>query len=248
MRLQRYLAACGRGSRRSCETLIAAGRVALDGRVVRDMGVRVDPARQAVTVDGVAVRPDPLVRLLLNKPPGYLCTSRDPGGRPTFHALLPDTGVRLYSAGRLDRDSEGLLLVTNDGELVTLLTHPRHGIPKRYLVTLDAPLDAGARKRALEGVVSRGERLRLAALRGRGRSDAGFVYEATLIEGRNREVRRIMGGLDRTVRRLQRVALGPVELGDLPSGSFRPMRPDEVDALRRAAGACGAPAPPGGTG
>ena len=133
-RLQKVLAAAGIGSRRQCEEYILSGRVAVDGTIVQHLGSRADPLRQRIEVDGEPIKPDRKRYFLLNKPKGYLCTNRDPAGRPRAVDLIPDVGARLFTVGRLDENSEGLILVTNDGELANQLAHPRYRIPKVYQV------------------------------------------------------------------------------------------------------------------
>lgn len=232
VRLPKYLAHCGVASRRAAEGMIRQGRVAVDGRVVCEMGITVDPRAQAVTVDGRAVRPEAPVYLLLNKPRNMLCTSRDPQGRPTFHALLPDLPVRVYSVGRLDRDSEGLLLLTNDGELAHRLAHPRHHVDKTYEVWAARPLDAAERARMIgEGLWSEGEQLRMRAITAGRRTPGGWLHTAVLGEGRNRQIRRMFEALGVTVLRLRRVAMGPLRLGGLKVGAWRPLTPRERDQV-----------------
>ncbi len=212
----------------------------MDGRVVTEPGTRADPTCQRIEVDGRAVRPERFEYLLLNKPAGFLCTSSDPRGRPTFHNLLPPLGVRLVSAGRLDYDSEGLLLVTNDGNLIQSLIHPRVGVEKVYVVDLDGPLSPADRERFLAGILIDGETHRALAVRPRPAPRGGHRYELVLKQGLNRQIRRMAEAVGRRVLRLQRIRLGPLELGDLPSGGWRRLRPDEVLALRNrpAAAAC----------
>ncbi len=237
VRLQKYLADCGYGSRRACEVLISEGRVAVDGVVIREQGVRVDPARVAVEVDGRPARQDPVVHLVLHKPAGYLCTSRDPHGRRTFHDLLPRRlGARVYSAGRLDWDSEGLLVVTNDGDLANRLIHPRHHVEKTYRVWTAEPLAPEWLDRFRAGIDSDGERLAVQAVREVGRDRQGAYYEMVLRTGRNRQIRRMFEAAGGTVLRLLRVRFGPLELGDLPPGRWRPVTAAELSALRSAAG------------
>jgi pseudouridine synthase len=232
-RLARYLARSGVASRRRAEAVIAAGRVAVNGVVVTTPAFDVDPERDRVTVDGRPVRPEPKVYLMLNKPPGYVSTVSDPQGRPTVLDLVPRMG-RLYPVGRLDAESEGLLLLTNDGELSLLLTHPRYHVPKTYRVWV-----AGVPTRAVLGRLARGVELedgptapaRVRMVRaGRG----GAVLELTLYEGRKRQIRRMCAAVGHPVRRLVRVGLGPLSLGDLPSGRWRELTSGEVAALRRA--------------
>lgn len=233
-RLAKYLARAGVASRRRAEGLISAGRVAVNGRVVTGPAFNVDPDRDLVTVDGEVVRPEPKVYLMLHKPPGYVSTVSDTHGRPTVIDLVPRM-ARLYPVGRLDADSEGLLLLTNDGELTMLLTHPRYHVPRTYRVWVagiptGTELERLARGVALEDGPTAPARVRLVrAVRGEA------VLEMTLFEGRKRQVRRMCEAIGHPVRRLLRVGLGPLHLGDLPPGRWRELRPDEVAVLRRLA-------------
>ncbi len=232
VRLQKVLADGGLGSRRACEALIAKGVVAVDGKPVTPPGTTIDPARQTVTVRGRRVQSQPRVYLLLNKPAGILCTSHDPGGRPTFKALLPKLPARVFTVGRLDRDSEGLILVTNDGPLAQRLSHPRHGIRKTYRVITDRVLTRDEAQRVLDGIRSRDETLRALKIRRMKTAARGAAYEVVLGEGRNRHIRRMFEALGIQVRRLQRVALGPLNLGRLESGACRPLNPRELERLK----------------
>lgn len=236
-RLQKYLAACGIGSRRYCEGLIADGAVRVDGQVVLTPAFKVAPARQRVTVAGRPVFPAPMAYWALHKPAGYVTTCRDPQGRRTFLDLLPRDIGRVYPVGRLDYDSEGLLLATNDGELALRLAHPRYEVEKRYRVLLDRPLDDGALRRLVKGLRIEGVEMRLAEIAPVGGSlFDGPVYEIRLREGRNRQIRRMMEAVGRRVRRLQRTQLGPLRLGSLKPGAARPLTTRELAALRAAAG------------
>lgn len=234
-RLQKVLARVGFGSRRACEELIARGRVTVNGRVAR-LGDRVDPSHDVVEVDGSRVNLDPRVRYFaLHKPAGVVTTLRDPRGRPDLRDLLPP-GPRVYPVGRLDRDSEGLLLLTNDGELANRVMHPRYGVEKEYLVEVEGePTERTAR--ALE----RGVRLedgvaRAVSARVVGRRPGRGALALVMVEGRKREVRRMLEALGFPVRRLVRLRVGPVRLGRLRPGQARPLTPEEVRALYRAAG------------
>lgn len=236
-RLQKYLAACGVGSRRRCEQLIAAGAVEVDGRPARELGVKVIPGRHRVTVNGLEVAPQRPAYWILNKPAGVVTTCRDPQQRRTFLDFLPRDAGRLFPVGRLDYDSEGLLLATNDGELALRLSHPRYEVEKRYRVELDRPLHAATMQRLTAGLPVDGEVMRLAAvIPERRRPGAPAVYEVRLREGRNRQIRRMMAAVGRRVRRLQRIQLGPLRLGSLKPGTARPLSTDEIAALRRAVG------------
>jgi 23S rRNA pseudouridine2605 synthase len=231
-RLQKVLAARGLGSRRACEELIEAGRVRVNGEIAV-LGRRVDADRDRVTVDGapIGVRPD-LVYYVLNKPPGVVTTSSDPGGRPTVLDLVP-SAPRVHPVGRLDADSEGLLLLTNDGELTYRLTHPRFGVEKEYLVMVDGTPGPGAVRRLREGVdLEDGPTApaRVAAVGPNG-------LRLTIHEGRNRQVRRMCAAVGHPVLRLVRTRIGPVRTGRLRPGQWRPLTPREALELQRTAGA-----------
>jgi 23S rRNA pseudouridine2605 synthase len=235
MRLNKALSAAGLGSRRAVEELMRAGRVAVDGQVVEEMGRRVDLARDRVEVDGSRVVLDQRLRYwMLNKPLGVVSTASDPQGRPTVVDLVPDD-PRVVPVGRLDRETEGLILLTNDGELANLLTHPRYGVEKRYLAEVDL-LPGNAVTRLQQGVElddgpARAERARVVAGTGRRR-----MVEVVMLEGRKREVRRLLEAVGAPVRRLVRTAIGPLRLTGLAPGEYRPLRPEEVRDLYRAAG------------
>ncbi|HYJ60120.1 MAG TPA: pseudouridine synthase [Actinomycetota bacterium] len=233
-RLQRALARAGHGSRRSSEALIEAGRVTVDGRVAT-LGDKVDPSRSKVEVDGVPLNLDPSVRYYaFHKPAGVVTTMHDERGRPDLRPYLPD-GPRVFPVGRLDRDSEGVLLLTNDGELANRLLHPSYGVEKEYLaevrgrpaarhlaaLTAGVDLDDGpARAVSARVVDTRGDRAQL---------------RLVLTEGRKREARRMLGAVGLPVTRLLRLRVGPITLGRTPPGEVRQLTSDEVIALTRAA-------------
>jgi 23S rRNA pseudouridine2605 synthase len=229
-RLQKALARAGLGSRRACEDLIREGRVTVNGRVA-ELGDRVDPSADRVEVDGAPIPLDPGLRYYaLNKPRGVVTTARDPQRRQDVSAFYP-TGPRVFPVGRLDRETEGLLLLTNDGELANRLTHPRYGAEKEYL----AEVEGGATDRVVSRL-TRGVELedgpararsarRVAAARGR------QAVRIVMAEGRKREVRRMLAAVGLTVRRLVRVRVGPVGLGRLGPGELRPLTAAEVRAL-----------------
>ncbi len=233
-RLNKYLAHAGVGSRRHCDDLIAQGRVRIDGAVVRELGSRVAPERQEVTVDGQPIQAERPVYWLVNKPRGYLCTNHDPAGRARVLDLVPHINQRVYTVGRLDEDSEGLLLLTNDGDLAHKLMHPRFGVHKTYLVQVAGKPGRDDIAKLLEGVwLSDGhvKAKRVKRLRSQGEST---WLEIVLAEGKNREIRRMLARLEHKVLRLKRIAIGPIRLDRLPRGKSRPLKPDEVEALRRA--------------
>jgi 23S rRNA pseudouridine2605 synthase len=234
-RLQKVLARAGIGSRRVCDELIAAGRVTVNGEVAT-LGRRVDPAHDHVALDGVPVVVDStLVHWLLNKPAGYMSTASDPQGRPTVLDLVPGE-PRVFSVGRLDLDTEGLLIMTNDGELAQLLTHPRHGVEKEYFAEVDGVPSGGALRTLREGVelddgMTQPARVRLVQESGAGTS----ALEIVVKEGRKRMVRRMCSAVGHPVVRLVRTRIGPVRDTKLAPGSWRALRPEEVRALYGAA-------------
>lgn len=232
IRLQKFLALCGAGSRRACERLIDAGRVAVDGKTVVDQGVKIIPRLQCVQVDGRPVVPEPKITLLLNKPRDVICTSSDPAGRKTFLAYLPDLPARVFTIGRLDRASEGLLIITSDGELAQAVAHPRNMVEKTYLVTISAELPFDRRKRLLDGIYSEGDLLRVNAVAPAGCAQDRYVYRVKVCEGKNRHLRRMFAALGEEVLALKRIAIGPLQLGNLRVGEWRYMTPGEQDELQ----------------
>jgi 23S rRNA pseudouridine2605 synthase len=233
-RLQKLLARAGLGSRRSCELLISAGRVEVDGQVAI-LGTRADPARARITLDGVPVIVDStLVYWLLNKPAGYVTTAHDPQGRPTVIELVPQE-PRVFSVGRLDLETEGLLLLTNDGQLAELLSHPRHGVEKQYLAEVVGIPSPAAMRKLREGVeledgYARATRAQVVQSR-----HGGSALEIVLKEGRKRIVRRMCAEIGHPVRRLVRTRIGPLGDSKLTPGECRPLAPQEVRALYAAA-------------
>lgn len=229
-RLQKVLAQAGVGSRRASEELIAAGRVRVNGHVAI-LGERVDPESDLVEVDGAAVGVrQGLVHYLLNKPTGVVTTASDPQGRPTVAGLVPDD-PRVFPVGRLDTDTEGLLLLTNDGELAHRLTHPSFGVDKEYLVEVEGVPARGALRRLREGVELDDGPTQPATVSTAGPS----LLRITIHEGRNRQVRRMCAAVGHPVRRLVRVRIGPITDHRLPPGEWRPLERDEVRALEHAA-------------
>ncbi|MGH2679697.1 MAG: pseudouridine synthase [Actinomycetota bacterium] len=232
-RVQRLLARTGYGSRRSCEELIAEGRVTVNGTVAI-LGDRADPKEDEVRVDGLDVNLDPNVKYYaLHKPLGVVTTMQDPQGRPDIRGYLPPDGPRVFPVGRLDRDSEGLLLLMNDGDLANGLTHPRYGVEKEYLAEVE-----GAPTPKHLGLLRRGVELedgpaRVESVRVTGRSGDRGAVRLVMTEGRKREVRRLLAEVGLPVTRLVRVRVGPIRLGGLAPGERRELTHDEVVALRR---------------
>lgn len=233
-RLNKYLAHAGIGSRRHCDELIRAGRVSVAGRTVRDLATRVAEG-QSVAVDGTAVRAERPVYWLVNKPRGYLCTNHDPAGRPRAVDLVPHVDQRVYTVGRLDEDSEGLLLLTNDGELANRLMHPRYGVEKTYLVLVAGSPTTDDVQKLLKGVYLSDGHVRARSVRRLRRQGGSVWLRIVLSEGKNREIRRMLARLGHKVMRLRRVAIGPIELGRLASGKARPVIAPELRLLRRLA-------------
>jgi 23S rRNA pseudouridine2605 synthase len=230
VRLAKYLAAAGVASRRASEQLVRSGRVRVDGQPVTDPARDVGPG-VAVVVDGEPVRnPGARVVYALNKPAGVVSTARDPQRRPTVTSLVPDSGVRLYPVGRLDIDTTGLILLTNDGELAHRLTHPRFEVPKTYRVVLaNAPVPAAALRALREGV-ELDDGLTAPA---RVRRLAPDALEITIHEGRKRQIKRVCEHVGHPVKRLERIAIGSLQLGDLAPGQARQLTDAEIQQLLR---------------
>jgi 23S rRNA pseudouridine2605 synthase len=232
MRLAKHLAHAGVASRRAAEAMIAAGRVTVDGATVTD------PARDVTGSEAIAVDGEALggaarhVVYAVNKPAGVVSTAHDTHGRPTVVELVPGAATRLYPIGRLDADTTGLILLTNDGELANLLTHPRYGVPKTYLVRVrPSPIADASLGRLRDGIALDDGPTSPAKVRRRGPDR----FEITIGEGRNRQVRRMVEAVGHRVVSLERTAFGLLELGDLPSGEHRRLDEAEVERLRRIA-------------
>lgn len=231
-RLQRVLAGAGFGSRRQCEELIEDGRVHVDGVVVTKLGTSADPSKDKILVDGLPLKKQKLVYFVVNKPVGVVTTNRDPQGRPRVVDLVPPD-ERVFPVGRLDRSSEGLIILTNDGELAQRLTHPKFGVQKVYRVIVAGRVETETMKKMRTGMyIAEGfvnvDGAKLIKARPR-----ATELEITLREGKNREIRRILARLGHKVQQLRRIAVGPVRLGDVPAGAYRVLRREEVDKLWR---------------
>jgi len=248
LRLQKILSQAGVASRRAAETLMAEGRVSVNGVTVREMGTKADPAVDEIRVDGRRVRSAERRRyILLHKPAGYITTRTDPQRRPTVVDLLRGVRDYVYPVGRLDYDTEGLLLLTNDGDLAARLTHPRHGVERTYEARVAGVPDEHALDRLRRGIPLDGRRTRpadvvLVTQGRRGPADAGrhdrqtgaALLRITIREGRNRQVRRMCEAVGHPVRALRRVRIGPISDRVLKPGQWRELTAREIEALRRA--------------
>ncbi len=232
-RLNKFLAHAGIGSRRFCDTLIAAGRVKVDGVRVAELGLKIDPTRHQVAVDDQPIKPEKPVYWVVNKPVGYLCTNADPGGRPRAVDLLPHVEQRVYTVGRLDEASEGLLLMTNDGDLAMPMMHPRYGIPKMYFVLVAGKPGPDDLQRLLDGVWLSDGRVKARSVKRLKAQGNSTWLRVVLTEGKNREIRRMLAKLGHKVMKLRRVAIGPVKLDKLPRGKARRVSEAELADLKK---------------
>jgi len=236
VRLHKLLAQSGVASRRRCEELMLAGRVEVDGAVVTRLGAKVDPRRAVIRVDGARLPPvSPHAYLALNKPRGVVSTMSDPEGRRCLADLVADRQERLFHVGRLDTDTEGLLLLTNDGDLAHRLAHPSYEVPKTYVAEVDGVLRPATRQLLLTGVELDDGLVACDAVTVRTSHGDRTIVEVVLHEGRNRIVRRMLDAVGHPVRRLTRTAVGGVRLGSLRPGQVRDLNPDELGPLLDAA-------------
>ena len=230
-RLQKVLAGAGFGSRRQCEELILAARVEVDREVVTELGTKVRPAEQEIRVDGQVLKRPKLHYYALNKPDGAICTNRDPGGRQRVIDLMPSKDVRLFTVGRLDLHSEGLILLTNDGELANQLTHPRYGVAKTYRVMVAGIPEPEEMGRIAAGVYLAEGFVQPEQITVKSKYKKNAILEITLREGRNREIRRMLARIGHKVMHLMRISIGPLRLGKLAPGESRRLTTAEVKAL-----------------
>jgi 23S rRNA pseudouridine2605 synthase len=228
--LQKVLAAAGIGSRRDCEELIRQGRVEVDRQTITELGTRVDPVRQEIRVDGEPLRRPKRMYYAVNKPTGVVTTNFDPSGRPRVIDLVPSE-ERLFAVGRLDRASEGLIFVTNDGEFANRITHPRYGVEKTYLVRVAGEPTPAELAKLVKGVYLAEGFARVQSVVAKKRHGQSTDLVMVLNEGRNRELRRILARVGHKVLRLKRIAVGPVKLADLPTGAWRRLMPAEIETL-----------------
>jgi 23S rRNA pseudouridine2605 synthase len=240
-RLNKLLAHAGIGSRRHCDDLIRAGRVTVDGARVTSLGTKVDADASAVAVDGHPIKLERPVYWLLNKPRGVLCTNYDPAGRPRAIDLIPHVEQRVYTVGRLDEASEGLLLMTNDGDLAHKLMHPRFGVDKTYLVQVQGDPSPDDCRKLLSGVFLSEGRVKAKRIKRLKKQSDSTWLRIVLNEGKNREIRRMLARLGHKVLTLRRTAIGPVQLDRLPRGKARRLSGQEVRELRHSVERTGPP-------
>ncbi len=237
VRLQKVLAAAGLGSRRACEVLIAEGRVSVDGEIVRDQGRRVHPERAVIRVDTMRINTiTGMVYLALNKPQGMVTAMSDREGRPSVGDLVANRKERLFHVGRLDAETEGLLLLTNDGELAHRLSHPSFEVPKTYLAEVLGPVARDVGRRLREGVELEDGMVRVDSFRLVDSNANRVLLEIVLHEGRKHVVRRALAEVGHPVQRLVRTAIGPVRVGDQRAGKLRPLTRDELAGLFKLVG------------
>lgn len=237
VRLQKVLAAAGVGSRRYSEVLIDAGRVKVDGEVVREQGLRVDPQTAVIHVDGVRIpTAEGLATYMMNKPTGMHTTMSDPQGRPCVGDAVTELDERVFHVGRLDADTSGLLLLTNDGELANRLTHPSHGVSKTYLALIPGPLRPATLKQLRSGVEVDGRKVAVDSVRVVTRHGTDVQVEIVIHEGRKHVVRLLFEEVGHTVKELVRTQVGPIHLGGLRPGRLRRLKPKELRALYTAVG------------
>lgn len=233
VRLHKLIAATGLASRRKAEHFIMSGRVTVNGRVVTELGTKVDPSKDHVKVDGKHLRPaQPFAYLMLNKPKYVMSTMDDPGGRPTVRDLIRGVSVRVFPVGRLDFDSEGLMLLTNDGKVAQTLLHPRYGVAKTYLVKVKGILTDDEIRSLEQGVRLDDGMTAPAQVKKVGKAEQNSWLEVTIREGRKHQVKRMLLAVGHPVIRLKRIRMGPLSLGRLESGSFRFLTDREANALR----------------
>lgn len=233
-RLQKFLAEAGVASRRKAEELIAQGLIAVNGETVTEMGRKIDPARDEVTYRGKRIGKEAAqpVYLMLHKPEGYVTTAKEQFGRPAVLDLVRDVPERIFPVGRLDYDTSGLLLLTNDGDLTYRLTHPKHDVEKTYIAKLYGTPDEGALQKFRRGVYLDGRRTKPAKIRILERDGRFCTAEIILHEGRNRQVRKMCEAIKHPVAQLKRVATGDLQLGSLPKGKYRHLTEKEIKYLK----------------
>jgi 23S rRNA pseudouridine2605 synthase len=231
VRLQKFLADAGVASRRAGEQIILARRVTVNGETVAELGARIDPVHDKVSVDGKPLRAKRKLYVALNKPPGLVCSRKDEFDRATIYGLLPKEWEHLHSVGRLDYQSEGLIFLTNDGEFSLHLTHPRYGVCKKYIATVEGRVTPETLGQFTRGLRYQGDQLKAEKARLISASNAQSVVELELAQGKYREVRRLFESQSIPVKRLQRVQIGKIKLGELRLGKWRTLTEPEIKSL-----------------
>lgn len=234
IRLNKFLAQAGVASRREVDKMIAGGKIKVNGRVIQVLGYKIDDEKDRVEVEGKKIeREEGQVYLMINKPPGYLVTLKDRFQRPTIKQLLPSLGKRIFPVGRLDYDSEGLLLLVNDGELAYRLTHPRFKVGKVYLVKVKGDLDPSKLSRLEKGIYLEGRKTAPAKIARLSRSSKRNLLKVEIYEGRKREVKKMFDAVGHGVLQLKRIDFGGVRLGKLKTGKWRFLTRKEIDTLKK---------------
>ncbi len=234
MRLQKFLASCGVASRRGAEDFIKQGRVQVNGETVTEMGIQIDEDNDLITFDGQAIKPEKkMVYILLNKPVGYVTTVSDDKGRNTVMDLVADIPVRIYPVGRLDYDTEGLLLMTNDGDLTYRVTHPKNQVEKTYVAEVTGNITMNTLLQLRNGVMLDGVKTRPAKVEVIGATQFGTKLEITIHEGKNRQVRRMFESVGCIVKRLKRTKEAGLILGHVPLGHWRRLTESEINMLKK---------------
>ncbi|MFH1422739.1 MAG: pseudouridine synthase [Planctomycetota bacterium] len=229
-RLQKYLAYAGIASRRKCEILIQEKRVQVNRIVVTSLGTKIDPDKDEIRCDGEVVRPEKKIYILLNKPKGFVCSARPQGGKNIF-SLVKGISQRIYTVGRLDKDSEGLILLTNDGGFADKCTHPKFGLTKTYRVAASGEITANLKKALSKGIYTSDGRITIENMRIIKKHRDFTELEIVLREGKNRHIRRALEALKIDVKKLTRISLGNLHMGNLPKGSCRKLSEREIDSL-----------------
>jgi pseudouridine synthase len=233
-RIQKILAKAGIASRREAERMVIEGRVMVNGKTVDILGLKADPSKDHIKIDGKRLKSfEPRVTLLLNKPRGYLSTVKDPEGRPTVMDLLKRRKWRIYPVGRLDFDAEGLLLLTNDGDIAQLLSHPRFSIPRTYWVKVKGAPDEQRLIQLKRGVKLEDGKASVVSYAILRQGEKNSWVQVVVTEGRNRLVKRMFSAIGHPVLKLKRVGFGPIRLGNLPIGQFRSLTPAEAEGLKK---------------
>jgi len=231
VRLQKFLADAGVASRRAGEQFILDGRVAVNGEIVRLLGTKIDPTHDEISVDGKVIRAKRRLYIALHKPAGCVCSRKDERGRPTIYELLPREWQIVHSVGRLDYDSEGLIFLANDGQFSLRLTHPRFGVRKKYVASVEGEVTPEMLQKFTRGIFDAGEKLRALSARMISGSRAHSVVELEMGEGKNREVRRLFESQGLAVAKLQRTQIGKIKLGELKPGRWRTLSASEIKTL-----------------